>query len=423
MNKIATFVIFILIVFCKDVYSQYETIFLPDQVPTNMEVTNCDFAFATADTGYMTYNAFLDNTSTLVYLQTVDSGRNWQIIDTVHENFTVHQMCFNDGRGAIVGNVENSAAIELFNNSLSAKSFHTFPELSTIYSFSIINYDNIVFHGLNSDSQTCLGNIEISNNVPQITDINIVPECNNYQIFFIDVDRGWYQSGSNLVYTEDLGLSESIHINDVNSFDFYDSMHGAIQITNESGLKFTEDGGLNWIGSQSERADFDIDGFKMTSENTAHSFYHWNGTSGTIYYFLHISGSPNPLPIYSIGSGSPNASKGFIYESQAYWVDTRYNFTFLLNNDYYTKVPSINKIENISIFPIPARNQLQIKLSDSLNNNVKISITNEIGQTVYSSDFCFQEIISLDINDLDAGIYTLRLISENNLISRKFIKL
>jgi hypothetical protein len=71
-----------------------------------MEMANTVLAFATADTGYMTYNVYLNNSSTLVYLQTVDSGRNWQIIDTVFENFTVRHMCFNDGRGQLLGILE-----------------------------------------------------------------------------------------------------------------------------------------------------------------------------------------------------------------------------------------------------------------------------------------------------------------------------
>jgi hypothetical protein len=388
-----------------------------------MEMANTALAFATADTGYMTYNAFLNNNSTLVYLQTVDSGRNWHIFDTVYENFTVHQMCFNDGRGAIVGNVENSAAIELFNNSLSTKSFHTFPELSTIYSFSIINYDNIVFHGLTNDSQTCLGKIVINNNIPQVTTINIVPECNNYQIFFIDDESGWYMSGSDLIYTEDLGLSESIIINNVVGFDFYDSLHGAISITGESGLKFTADGGLNWNSGESKRSDFDIDDFKMTSENTAHSCYHWYGNSGGAFYFLHISGNPNPISIHTEYYGSPITSKSFTFSSQIYWLTSNCILTFLLNSDYYTIIPENNAFENISLFPVPASDQLQISLSDSFKNTLAISIINDIGQTVYSSDFCFQELISLDIKNLEPGIYTLRLLSEDNLTHRKFIKL
>jgi hypothetical protein len=140
-----------------------------------------------------------------------------------------------------------------------------------------------------------------------------------------------------LIYTEDLGLTESIIINNVVSFDFFDSMHGAVSITGESGLKFTEDGGLNWISGESKPTDFGINDFKMTSETTAHSCYHWYGNSGGAFYFLHISGNPNPISIHTEYYGSPIDSRSFKFGSQIYWLTNNCILTFLLNSGYYTK--------------------------------------------------------------------------------------
>ena len=75
------------------------------------------------------------------------------------------------------------------------------------------------------------------------------------------------------------------------------------------------------------------------------------------------------------------------------------------------------EIEQIVIFPNPVESYIYIK-----NSNYKIyniEILNHLGQNVKTVISGFEDI---DVSDLASGIYTLKLISENNTEFKKIIK-
>lgn len=77
-----------------------------------------------------------------------------------------------------------------------------------------------------------------------------------------------------------------------------------------------------------------------------------------------------------------------------------------------------NSLNDISIFPNPAKNSIQLKN----NNDLKISsikITNVLGKEVFISQFLKSEI---DISSLNSGIYMLTILSEEKSKTMKFIK-
>lgn len=79
-----------------------------------------------------------------------------------------------------------------------------------------------------------------------------------------------------------------------------------------------------------------------------------------------------------------------------------------------------NNIDEISIYPNPAKDIININTHNSLvksykmldvqGRSVKVSVLNDL------SDF------QIDITDLDEGVYVLQLVMENQIISKKFIK-
>ena len=92
----------------------------------------------------------------------------------------------------------------------------------------------------------------------------------------------------------------------------------------------------------------------------------------------------------------------------------------------YKKFTSVNEIslsdKKLKIMPNPANDYLQIGLNEELYGNINIELIDITGRIVIEKDFGYDPIISLNINNLDAGIYFIRLKSANITFFDKFIK-
>ena len=79
---------------------------------------------------------------------------------------------------------------------------------------------------------------------------------------------------------------------------------------------------------------------------------------------------------------------------------------------------------NSMIYPNPADGILNIKLQSETQTAVSVSIIDNTGKEVLSSntDFNGMETMSLNIEDLSAGIYSVRLASETGVVTKKFVK-
>lgn len=77
-----------------------------------------------------------------------------------------------------------------------------------------------------------------------------------------------------------------------------------------------------------------------------------------------------------------------------------------------------NLLSNVSIYPNPTNNKLTINSNIDLENSV-VAIFDLQGKKVYNS---FYVNDTIDVNNLDAGIYVLRIIQNNKEINFKFVK-
>jgi hypothetical protein len=79
---------------------------------------------------------------------------------------------------------------------------------------------------------------------------------------------------------------------------------------------------------------------------------------------------------------------------------------------------------NSMIYPNPADGILNIKLQSETQTAVSVSILDNTGKEVLSSntDFNGTETMSLNIENLSAGIYSVRLASETSVVTTKFVK-
>ena len=84
---------------------------------------------------------------------------------------------------------------------------------------------------------------------------------------------------------------------------------------------------------------------------------------------------------------------------------------------------SVNEIVNsatFNVYPNPNNGIFNISISNSVENQT-IEIKNVIGQTVYSEIASNSSENTIDLSNLDKGVYTITLISDNGMSSAKKI--
>lgn len=86
--------------------------------------------------------------------------------------------------------------------------------------------------------------------------------------------------------------------------------------------------------------------------------------------------------------------------------------TFIYGSDYYCKPSSISesKINQISIYPNPAENELFFEI-DNITNPLTLSIYNNLGELVFTKNNIFGSQ-KIDISHLQNGIYFVSLFNE-----------
>ena len=77
-------------------------------------------------------------------------------------------------------------------------------------------------------------------------------------------------------------------------------------------------------------------------------------------------------------------------------------------------------LEQLNIYPNPATSGVRVELPFTPAQNTQLSITNLSGQEVLRRELT-EAITELDINSLNAGIYFLRVQSNNGLVTQKLV--
>jgi sucrose-6-phosphate hydrolase SacC (GH32 family) len=123
----------------------------------------------------------------------------------------------------------------------------------------------------------------------------------------------------------------------------------------------------------------------------------------------------------------PNLPLGTQIENTAY-IYFDYNAPIITNttqNNFQTVVSTINRNEQanqLKVYPNPANEMLNINLQNNTIENC--IITNALGQTVYNSanEINPNHKIQLNISNLRAGVYFVKVRSDTGSYTAKFIK-
>ena len=75
-------------------------------------------------------------------------------------------------------------------------------------------------------------------------------------------------------------------------------------------------------------------------------------------------------------------------------------------------------------YPNPFSREISIFLPEEFQNRGKIEIFNYIGQKVYTSSYSSDgdDKITIDLEQLNAGFYLIRLSNKNSMLTRSIIK-
>jgi PKD repeat protein len=97
-------------------------------------------------------------------------------------------------------------------------------------------------------------------------------------------------------------------------------------------------------------------------------------------------------------------------------------------DDYYvafTDTEKLNSIEQLNIFPNPVQNQLNVRMTLTQNMDVNVSVMNATGQMLRQSQHQMasgQNDVVVPTSDLPAGVYMLRLETNEGVVTEKFVK-
>jgi uncharacterized repeat protein (TIGR01451 family) len=138
----------------------------------------------------------------------------------------------------------------------------------------------------------------------------------------------------------------------------------------------------------------------------------YDGSMGYFQYRL--------KPLLNLPLGTQIENTAYIYFD--------YNAPVVTNtaqSNFQTVLPTLNRSDvknQLSVFPNPANEILNINLQNSIIENY--TITNSLGQTVFYStnEINANHKIKLNISNLNAGVYFVKVRANNGYYMAKFIK-
>lgn len=121
---------------------------------------------------------------------------------------------------------------------------------------------------------------------------------------------------------------------------------------------------------------------------------------------------------FSAEFSTPSGAASFYLEVRTYSNSISYFDDFVFEENIAT-FNSAEKVPDINIYPDPAMDYIIIS---NLIDLQYIYIQSLSGITLWSSRFYGEEVVTIPVSDLIAGIYIVRIRMHNLIITRKFIK-
>jgi hypothetical protein len=80
--------------------------------------------------------------------------------------------------------------------------------------------------------------------------------------------------------------------------------------------------------------------------------------------------------------------------------------------------------QGVKVYPNPSNGLFRVQLNGAGYGDVWVSVFNSLGQLVYNQNFVTDEVISVkevDLSNMAAGTYTLRLMSDSGTVMEQIV--
>lgn len=142
------------------------------------------------------------------------------------------------------------------------------------------------------------------------------------------------------------------------------------------------------------------------------------GSSNYILLDVHGAGAQRSDPKYGDPSNWPygHGPQGDVIRI--------FNFVRLVrdvnsSSSYQQQIKDQGKIE---IYPDPAKDKLNILLTNCQQNENTVCIFNICGQKVYNETFSLPDLIEIDVSPFKKGVYLIKILNAHNAYSEVFVK-
>ncbi|MBN1183179.1 MAG: T9SS type A sorting domain-containing protein, partial [Bacteroidales bacterium] len=102
-----------------------------------------------------------------------------------------------------------------------------------------------------------------------------------------------------------------------------------------------------------------------------------------------------------------------------------YQNSEMCNADYIIETGSglaeITNSQKISVYPMPAKNIINIDLKSMSENDITVHLFNAVGELVYTNIFSPSQIIRIDISAFAPGCYYLNLNNGSSMTAKVII--
>lgn len=143
--------------------------------------------------------------------------------------------------------------------------------------------------------------------------------------------------------------------------------------------------------------------------------------AGSGYYILRNRSTETCLRVEN-SSGSDGASIILATCNTDYWSQ-QFSFSELKSADEVTEtIETIEPISEITIYPNPANNYLNVALADRIQETISIRIVNSLGQIVIEKTNLSGELNTIDISSLGSGMYIVQVSKNKEVMNKIFIK-
>lgn len=269
--------------------------------------------------------------------------------------------------------------------------------------------------------------------------------------FEVKVDPNLYQSN-----TLQLSWSNSSFGNKILSLDSVNNTSGevwaagvATDKVNKTGngnfevarLKFTVNSSVQheagFCINMTTNGGVDATGKTVPFNNTCDSLTAYHAVSAATFGFVvnnldvvFSDSSTNATDwLWNFGDGDTSSLQN---PSHTYAVADTYNVELVVSNPVssdtisksviidYVGLFEIIELNNIRIYPNPSSGELIID-GNSFNNDINLSIINQLGQEVYHISKAQINLLKIDLSHLENGIYLIKLSDNNKVINNKFL--